>query len=868
MIGGLTKEEKTAEAGEDSGIRSIASCAWSAINRLLASYERDLYSSRLTLRFASLKDRIDEVEKENPSTKDSATIKFCRSIAENDKLCKELRNLNNLAENFANKEFDSQLEKIITGFKLKDLEDKVGFLVLLKEESDFTAIQKAYRDEWSFYDLINDRDFKQTYIDKAVTESANKSFKEDINKCIELAEQGKKAASKYFERKDVELQAYYTETDNAHRVLNVNLINYNRSETTRISDILQQEKDIKELNIYCNKKREIRAHREGKERHYKFEEGAYYEMTSTWPVENGSRMCTMIMNVSSDGITEVLKFDGKDFVSSKEILELIKQNDELYIQGLVLHDAVMKSLEKGKAADVVPTANNNFQNESIVAYQDKEPGGESKGPDPKVDDDNSLPSSPSINSNALIQTEVNLQHTETQPEVASQHITDLQNRFGKEEQKNTKLQTELAQKDEELASALAELQEKAQELKSVYEEKGKLRQELGVANAKKEELKSELKKSQEELYHVQEGKSDLEDKFDKLECSNKDIEEDKERFSKQVLDLQKELSCSEKVTQELINKLKSAEAEKKEVNQKLAEAGQRIEALKKQTSDLKDKLEKKERGSKIEINEIRKELTQLKENLERNEEELKSVYEEKRKLEDKLKGVNTDKKELEDKLKEFEKEIDQAAHIMKEKEQSISNLKRQMQELENEYKAQLESYEQEIGKLENMHDEFKEYVALILESMDREHEDEIKELEENRDALSDIIAGKVLDIEGLIKKLQNSEKEKEFFRGQVEELSEETFADKQKGFNNQFYTLTGDISSEPDNVPRKKIELSRSLSFDSESDNESYVPQEGDNDSAYDSNEENCDNHPCSSVLVLGSVSPIRAQARSRSVDR
>ncbi|WMT84659.1 hypothetical protein NMD99_01130 [Wolbachia endosymbiont of Listronotus oregonensis] len=189
---------------------------------------------------------------------------------------------------------------------------------------------------------------------------------------------GKKAASKYFERKDVELQAYYTETDNAHRVLNVNLINYNRSEPTRISDILQQEKDIKELNIYCNKKHEIYAHQEDKKRYYEFKEGAYYEMTSTWPVENGSRMCTMIMNVSSSGITEVLKFDGEDFVSSEEILELIKQNDELYIQGLVLHDAVMKSLEKGKAADVVPTANNNFQNESIVAYQDKEPGGNRK----------------------------------------------------------------------------------------------------------------------------------------------------------------------------------------------------------------------------------------------------------------------------------------------------------------------------------------------------------------------------------------------------------------------------------------------------------------------------------------------------------
>jgi len=120
--------------------------------------------------------------------------------------------------------------------------------------------------------------------------------------------------------------------------------------------------------------------------------------------------------------------------------------------------------------------------------------------------------------------------------------------------------------------------------------------------------------------------------------------------------------------------------------------------------------------------------------------------------------------------------------------------------LENEYKAQLESYEQE-------------------------HEDEIKELEENLDALSDIIADKALDIEGLTKELQDSKKEIEDLRNQVEMLSAETVTDKQKDFNDQYYTLTGDISSEPDNALRKKIELSRSLSFDSESDNESYVPQ-------------------------------------------
>ncbi len=321
-------------------------------------------------------------------------------------------------------------------------------------------MQGAFGEEWSFYDLINDRDFKQTYIDKAVTESANKSFKEDLNKYIELAEQGKKAASKYFEREGVELRAYYTETDNTHRVLNVNLIHYDKSEPTRISDILQQEK---ELNIYCNKKHEIHAHQEDKKRYYEFKEGACYEMTSTWPVKDefgNVSICTMIMNVSSDGITEILKFDSKDSVSSKGILELIKQNDELYIQGLSLYDAVMKSLEKGKAADVVPTANNNFQNESITAYQDKEPEGKL---DPKVDDDNSLP--PSINSNALIQTEVNLQHTETQPEVASQQMDELilNNQMLSEEN------VELKQEEAELQVINHELTQENQQLQEKLE---------------------------------------------------------------------------------------------------------------------------------------------------------------------------------------------------------------------------------------------------------------------------------------------------------------------------------------------------------------------------------------------------------------
>lgn len=629
-------------------------------------------------------------------------------------------------------------------------------------------------------------------------------------------------------------QAYCEEINN-NRVLNVNLIHYDKSEPTRISDILQQEKDIKELNIYCNKKHEIYAHQEDKKRYYEIKKGACYEMTSTWPVENGSRMCTMIMNVSSDGITEVLKFDGKDFVSSKEILELIKQNDELYIQGLSLHDAVMKSLEKDKAADVVPTANNNLQNEFIRINQDKEPGENLKL---ECDADNSSPPF-SINSNVSTQTEVNLQQIATQTEVDSQQAeTGTQTEIDSQPiATQTKVNLQHTETQPEVASQQTETQTELS------------LQEVAI-------------QTEVDLQHTE----------TQTEVASQHIGIQTEINSQQITDLQSE---SEK-------------------------AKQRIEELERQNSDLQGRFGKEEqKNTKLQAELAQKDekLASALAELQGKAQELKSVCEAKGKLRQELEVVNAKKEELkselkklkkelsqvqkesEDKLKELEKEIDQAAHIMKEKEQYISNLKYQMLGLENKYKAQLESYEQEINKLkweirelENRYDEFKEHVASTVESMDREHEDEIKELEEKHDALSDIIADKVWEIEDLKSALQNSEKEKEFFHGQVEELSEETVADKQKGFNDQFYTLTGNISSKSDNVPRKKIELSRSLSFNSESDNESYVPlkekttlrRSSSVDDGYGSDKENCDDDLSSNISPISSIEKVAERVKSK----
>ncbi|WP_265024036.1 coiled-coil domain-containing protein [Wolbachia endosymbiont (group A) of Epagoge grotiana] len=822
MIGSLAKEEKTAEAGK-TGDQLEKCIGPTSLNREVyystliyytlkelysqlgdISYanktrsEKEIINFYVLPQFARFKEIIDEDIKKDPSFANSAIVKFCSSIIKNNKLLKELEEVSIPAKNSS--------VKARVSFQLKNLKEKVWFLGKLKEKKNFTYVQRAFGDKWSFYDLINDGDFKKTYIDKAVTESANKSFKEDIDKCIKLAEQGKEAASKYLGEKGVEFRAYYTETDNTHRVLNINLINYNRSEQTRISDILQQEKDIKELNIYCNKKHEIHAHRKGKERYYEFKEGAYYEMKSTWPVKDGSEMCTMIMNVSSDGITEVLKFNDEDFVLSDEILELIKQNDELYIQGLSLYDAV---LEKGKAADVVPTANNNFQNESIAAYRE-EPEGEL---DPKVDADNSLP--PSINSNASTQTEVNLQHTETQTEVASQQIetktevklqhTGTQTEFASQQMDELILNNQmLSEKNVELKQEMSNLKKEAVELKQEIEAG------LQVINKKHHELIQENQRLQEKLETTQ------------------------------------------------------------------AEANQTIVKLEKQNSNLQDRFEKEEQKNtelQTELAQKNEELAGVLKELQGKAQELKGVYEEKRKLKEELKIVNAGKKNLE---KELNQAREDAEQIMVERRQQKERLKDQLRELDQEYKVQVE-IEQKIKESDRQDSDLQdtlgeERLKLNIEELENEYEefpgDKVLTLELTKDE------DKVEELRNELEREKEKckqllEEENEWgdeLVGMLDGLEEKIRADEQRSFNNQ---LTGEISNESGNAPRQKKRLSKSSSVD----NESYVPLREKTtllrslsvDSGLDSDEENCDNDLSFNISPISSIEKV---AESRNVGR
>ncbi|WCR58781.1 MAG: Chromosome partition protein Smc [Wolbachia endosymbiont of Ctenocephalides felis wCfeF] len=577
-------------------------------------------------------------------------------------------------------------------------------LAELKGKNSITVLRKYCQDEWEFYDLLrdlmNNEDFNQACIDKSFNESCQKDF----DHYIELANQAKKAVSKYFERKDIELQAYYTETNDADRILNINLANHDGNEPIRISDILQQEKNISKLNVYCDKKHDIYAYRKNKKRYYEFKEGAYYEMISTWPATDKSGktfMCTMVMNVSSDGITEILKFDGRDFESpSREFWELIGLNKELYIQGLSLYDAVKALLERNKNAplpDVVPTADNDSRNsEPIRSNQDKEI--EKQEVHPGHDADNN-PISPT-NSDASTQTEVDSRQVATQQEIKelNKQRDDLQRELERakqaieaQEKKIENLQVEKNKIHEESREEVEKLNEKIEAMKQKIEWL-----ERGSSN-----LQSELEKEKQKNVELEKYNNDLQNEFRKEGQKNIELQANLTQKNEELASISANL-------QEKTQELENMRGEKEELISKLKELQKELNQLKEKNYKLEDENDQLECSNK----KLEKEKEQLLQKILGLEEAQLSLEGEKQALSDRLSNS-------------VEKRIKSKQELIKAR-QEIEKLGEENSSLQAEYKEEKQKLKKEMGKI------YEKIIQLNAEQeqKDQELHEKNKELEE------------------------------------------------------------------------------------------------------------------------------------------
>ncbi|WP_264702397.1 coiled-coil domain-containing protein [Wolbachia endosymbiont (group A) of Volucella inflata] len=117
----------------------------------------------------------------------------------------------------------------------------------------------------------------------------------------------------------------------------------NEEKSIEISNILRASSEGKVYNISLGKDSQITATKKGSERYYDFTGSSSCEMTINWQAkdsEGNSIDCSMTVKLDSGGIQSVIgepKFGG--ITSSEEVLKLVGQNKEVFINRKTLYQA-------------------------------------------------------------------------------------------------------------------------------------------------------------------------------------------------------------------------------------------------------------------------------------------------------------------------------------------------------------------------------------------------------------------------------------------------------------------------------------------------------------------------------------------------
>ncbi|UIP92042.1 hypothetical protein IYZ83_002310 [Wolbachia pipientis] len=415
-------------------------------------------------------------------------------------------------------------------------------------------------------------------------------------------------------------------------------------------------------------------------------------MTSTWPVQDkdGKTVtCTMVMNVSNSGITKVLQFNGKDFESPpEEFLELIRQNEELYIQDLSLHDAVKALLEKNKDAPAVINLQNN---EHIVINKDEK----------MKDLENDTKSNPilSFTSNNVsevnpqqiatqaiaTQTEVNLQHTETQTEVAVQHV-ETQIGIGSQEtetQAEVNLQEAAVQTEVNSQQLDQKLTKAEQEIRKLNEQRNELQyrfdkaeQELEELEKHNSDLQNELGEEKQKNVKLQIGLTQKDEKLENISTELQGKIQELEGAYEEKKDLKKKLEIANVENEKLKGKLNQFEEEREQAEKILSENWKFIADSKSKMRILDDKFNTKSKevdDLTREYKELKNELEFKNEQIERQREQLRQEIEEE--IMDKYHPL------LESKFEEHENKIEELMQIVADKVQEIERINKERTEL-------------------------------------------------------------------------------------------------------------------------------------------------------------------------------------------
>lgn len=501
--------------------------------------------------------------------------------------------------------------------------------------------------------------------DKDIKEQINLKWENEFQKFEQLINETHK---KFEESLPGENFLVYTTKDNDFQIRFEN-----KEKPIEISTLLRASDEGKVYNLSLGKDSQITATKKGSERHYDFTGSSSCEMTINWQAKDSkgnSIDCSMTLEVNSKGIKRVIgepKFG--EITDPEEVLKLVEQNKEVFINGKTLHQAFT---DIGKSVNEQQTpAEETFTKDSPQSAT------------PSSSGYSSLNTPSSRRSSLSISSEFN-----------GEDETFESNTFDEEENK---------QEGNELEEENTYLKKENAELKSL--------------NTKITE------EGEAEASQLIEGKQDLEKEVTRLKAELKKIMQEKdqgiEQLTQEIKALEKELQGKNNVIGRLSDQLKDKESEiqstnriNEELQKKLDQGEIELSKLRAENTKLRNDIteilvegskDNHEKQLAEELTEARNENNTLAETAKRLSKELNELQREKGNLEREIWQLKSGKS-LADEMSEINTN------------EEIDKLKQQFKAKEGMLQEELKSVKEALEKLQDILQQEKDLAAISTQT--------------------------------------------------------------------------------------------------------------------------------------------------------
>ncbi|MDV6248761.1 coiled-coil domain-containing protein [Wolbachia endosymbiont of Zaprionus taronus] len=363
----------------------------------------------------------------------------------------------------------------------------------------------------------------------------------------------------------------------------------NEEKPIEISNILRTSSEGKVYNISLGKDSQITATKKGSERHYDFTGSSSCEMTINWQAkdsEGNSIDCSMTVKLDSGGIQSVIgepKFGG--ITSSEEVLKLVGQNKEVFINGKTLYQA-FTGISKSVDDQQVP-AEEIFTKDLHISPQSPTPSssGYSSPSTPSSRRSSISTSSEFSDEDEIFEDDMSGDEEEYEQEglkdeveeleeeketfakyfaVQAKQLEDLRLERDSLRDKVNEQQRAIFERGQRIKEQEEELQDKNDVIKNLNDQ---LKDKKGETNEANKELQRKLKQSEANLTVLKEKNANLENDLKKIVEGLKD--DHKKQLAEQLMETKKENNTLAETASQLSKELNELQREKEDLEREI-----------------------------------------------------------------------------------------------------------------------------------------------------------------------------------------------------------------------------------------------------------------------------------------------------------